>query len=273
MKQAVRFNTRQTVSEMPKGTARILLAEDNITNQQVALGILKKFGLRADAVADGSEAINALETLSYDLVLMDVQMPVMDGLEATRQIRSPQSSVRNHEVPIIAMTAHALQGDRERCLESGMNDYITKPVSPKALVKILEKWLPKEEDAGEQLPEGLSAKSQIPVFDNAGMMSRLMNDKDLAKEVVGVFLDDIPRQIAVLEGYLKDGAATGAERQAHSIKGASVNVGGEALCAVALEMEKASKAGDLAAVTARMPELKTQFDLLKKAMEKYLNQG
>ena len=121
--------------------ARILLAEDNQVNQQLALGILKKFGLRADAVANGEEVLTALATLPYDLVLMDVQMPVMDGLEAARQIRNPASAVNNHAIPIIAMTANAMQGDREECLAAGMNDYVSKPVRPLALADALEKWL------------------------------------------------------------------------------------------------------------------------------------
>jgi CheY-like chemotaxis protein len=133
---------------MRRGVFRILLAEDNITNQQVAVGILKKLGLRADAVANGAEALKALETLPYDLVLMDVQMPEMNGLEATRHIRDPLSTVRNHQIPIIAMTAGAMQGDREKCLESGMNDYVSKPISPKALAEALDKWLPKEKAEG-----------------------------------------------------------------------------------------------------------------------------
>jgi CheY-like chemotaxis protein len=124
--------------------ARVLLAEDNITNQQVALGILRKLGLRADAVANGAEAVSALETLPYDLVLMDVQMPVMDGLEATRLIRGPGSAARNHRIPIIAMTAGAIQGNLEECLEAGMSDYLAKPVSPRALAVMLDKWLPRE---------------------------------------------------------------------------------------------------------------------------------
>jgi PAS domain S-box-containing protein len=148
--------------------SRILLAEDNITNQLVALGILKKFGLRADAVANGVEALRALETLPYDLVLMDVQMPEMDGIEATKRIRknekimmsdecgmmkeepeklaaySSSSSIHHSSIPIIAMTAHVMQGDRERCIKAGMNDYISKPVTPEALAEILEKWLPRE---------------------------------------------------------------------------------------------------------------------------------
>ena len=122
--------TRHTIREMRRGAIRILLAEDNITNQDVALGILEKLGLRADAVADGKEVVHALETLPYDLVLMDVQMPEMDGLEATQHVRDPHSAVLDHDIPIIAMTANAMQGDREKCLQAGMNDYVTKPIVP-----------------------------------------------------------------------------------------------------------------------------------------------
>jgi CheY-like chemotaxis protein len=129
---------------------RILLAEDNITNQQVAVGILKKLGLRADAVANGAEAVKALETLPYDLVLMDVQMPEMNGIEASRHIRNPHSAVRNHRIPIIAMTAGAMQGDREKCLEAGMNDYVSKPISPQALAEALDRWLPRDVVAATQ---------------------------------------------------------------------------------------------------------------------------
>ena len=130
-------------------TARILLAEDTITNQKVALGILHRLGLRADAVADGAEAVHALESIPYDLVLMDVQMPVMDGLEATAVIRNPESAVLNHAIPIIAMTAEAMQGDREKCLAAGMNDYVSKPVTPRSLADRLALWLEPAEGAVE----------------------------------------------------------------------------------------------------------------------------
>jgi CheY-like chemotaxis protein/HPt (histidine-containing phosphotransfer) domain-containing protein len=232
-------------------TARILLAEDNITNQQVALGILKKLGLRADAVANGAEAVKALESIPYDLVLMDVQMPVMDGIEATRQIRSPQSAVPNRGIPIIAMTAHAMQRDREHCLEAGMNGYVSKPVSPQALAEVLARWLPK--------------KSPV-VFDRAAMLGRLMNDEALAQVVTESFLDDMPRQIAALRGYLDAWDARGAQRQAHTIRGASANVSGEALRALAFEMEQAGQAGDLISVAAHMDELEREFARLKQAM-------
>jgi PAS domain S-box-containing protein len=142
---------RGTLPAVQRRGARILVAEDNVVNQDVALGILHKLGLRAQAVADGAEAVEVLRTLPYDLVLMDVQMPEMDGLEATRIIRDPQSHVLDHQIPIIAMTAHAMRGDREYCLETGMNDYITKPVSPHVLAEALNKWLPREDSS--PLPE------------------------------------------------------------------------------------------------------------------------
>jgi PAS domain S-box-containing protein len=136
--------TRYGLEEAKKRRVRILVAEDNVVNQKVALHILQKLGYRADAVADGREAVMALETIPYDLVLMDVQMPQMDGFEATWVIRDPASRVRNHHIPVIAMTAHAMKGDREKCLEAGMDDYVSKPVTALALNEILEKYLQSE---------------------------------------------------------------------------------------------------------------------------------
>ncbi|WP_305042866.1 transporter substrate-binding domain-containing protein [Geoalkalibacter sp.] len=122
--------------------ARILLAEDNSINQLVVVRLLEKMGMRVDAVANGAEALRALEERPYDLVFMDVCMPEMDGYEATREIRRPESGVRNPRIPVVALTAHALEQDRRRCLDAGMNDYLTKPIDARGLEKILEKWLP-----------------------------------------------------------------------------------------------------------------------------------
>ena len=281
---ATRHTAREILNRFKDRKVRILLAEDNITNQQVALGILKKLGLSADAVANGAEAVRAVESIPYDLVLMDVQMPEMDGLEATRIIRNskPESGVHPvagsgipvSRIPIIAMTAHAMQGDRERCLEAGMNDYISKPVAPLALAEVLEKWLPQDDDPPGMIKDESVKKADAspshssPVFDRAGMMARLMDDEDLARTVIQGFLQDIPLQIKALRSYLDAGDGEKAQRQAHTIKGASANVGGEALRAAAFEMEKAAKAGNLNAVRAGMDDLEVQFERLKVAMEK-----
>ncbi|GAB6097237.1 hypothetical protein JCM14469_34910 [Desulfatiferula olefinivorans] len=129
--------TGALISDGPFRKMRILLAEDNPVNQKLALTLLRKFGFNADAVQNGREAVEALKTVDYDLVLMDVQMPEMDGFEATRMIRDPQTPVINHRVTIIAMTAHAMSGDRKRCLDAGMNSYVSKPIDPQSLIETI----------------------------------------------------------------------------------------------------------------------------------------
>ena len=133
--------TRHSISDEKSKKMRILVAEDNIINQKLALRLLEKFGYQADAVANGKEAVNALEMIKYNLVFMDVQMPVMDGFKATKIIRDPGSKVLNHDVNIIALTAHAMKGDREECIKAGMNDYLSKPINPNELYSIIEEYL------------------------------------------------------------------------------------------------------------------------------------
>ena len=131
------FVTRHTLAEAQKRRIRILVAEDNVVNQKLAIRLIEKFGAKADTVGNGEEAIKAVEKLRYDIVLMDVQMPEMDGLEATRIIRRKEEERGGH-IPIVAMTAHAMKGDRERCLLAGMDDYISKPIEPQELLIVIE---------------------------------------------------------------------------------------------------------------------------------------
>ncbi len=142
--------TRHTISEARRSRVRILLAEDNAVNQLVAVKMLEKMGYRADAVANGHEVLAVAQHIPYDLVLMDCQMPEMDGLEATRHIRDPQSAVLDHQVPIIALTAHAMKSDRDRCLEAGMSDYLSKPVQVTDLAAVLDRWLDRTGRESEQ---------------------------------------------------------------------------------------------------------------------------
>jgi len=313
-------------------SARILVAEDNTTNQQVAVGILRNLGLRAEVAANGIEAIQAIQSIPYNLVLMDVQMPEMDGFEATRRIREAEGRGQRKEdkdrksedrgqgadspsayslqplaflrLPIIAMTAHALQGDREKCLAAGMDDYVTKPVEVSALVAVLEKWLKplgdgrqplagetKERDtaateqggdsmspqvqaagAGDRLSPPLDAaptatyREATPVFNRGALMRRTMDDEEMARMVIEGFLEDMPMQIGQLKGYAAAGDAQHVGQQAHKIKGASATVGGEALSALAAALEQAGKIGDMTIISTRVAELETQFAALKEAM-------
>ena len=251
--------------------ARILLTEDNPTNQTVALGILRKLGLKADVANNGIEAIRALERQAYDLVLMDVQMPLMDGITATRQIRGESSTAMNPRVPIIAMTAHARTSDRDKCLEAGMDDYVSKPVSPKLLTEALQRWLPQSDDKPSEIKAGEAPAGGAPdgapvVFDRAGMLERLMDDQDLADAVIEAFLADTPHQLEALRSLtgLKD--LQGAQTRAHTIKGASSSIGGEELRALALEMEMACQQGNLEFVAAHLDELELRFVRLKGAL-------
>jgi PAS domain S-box-containing protein len=203
--------------------AQVLLAEDDATNRAVALGILKKLGItRVDLAEDGTGVLEALSRKPYDLILMDVQMPIMDGLEATRRIRRqtadrrPQTGeqevggqkmdpgnkeqrTKNEErIPIIAMTAHAMQGDRAKVLDAGMDDYVTKPISTKTLATVLARWLPGGGGGHgggvmgqESTVCGLQSAVSPVVWDRGGMLGRLMGDKDLVCVLMAAFLDDI----------------------------------------------------------------------------------
>jgi CheY-like chemotaxis protein/HPt (histidine-containing phosphotransfer) domain-containing protein len=306
---APRLITRHTVPESRKQRVHILLAEDNITNQIVVMEMLKKMGYRAHAVANGRKVLTALRTIPYDLVLMDCQMPEMDGFAATREIRKAEAARQqpaaiHHspfpippsafslqssalpQIPIIAITALAMKGDREKCLEAGMNDFLAKPVHPAELAAVLERWLDKVEDRNPKPATGIittineapaekgSPRIKIQsvelqtacIFDKAAFLARIMHDKNLARIVIKGFLDDIPKQIEALKNCCNTGHVPNAERQAHKIKGAAALVGGEALRRTAFEMEKAGNAGDLAALRSLLPEMGKCFEQLKAAM-------
>ena len=275
-----RHTIRENLNLFAASTARILLVEDNLTNQQVALGLLKKLGLKADTVANGAEAVKAVALIPYDLVLMDVQMPVMDGLEATRRIRRQQAAGQIPAVPIIAMTAHAMRGDKEKCLEAGMNDYLTKPVVAQMLIEMLLQWLPRETNPSggtkEQIPgppEKATAGGAPPVWDKAAMITRLMDDEELARTIAAGFLDDIPRQIEALNSALLSGNTAAAERLAHTIKGAAANVGGEVLRAAAAAMEQAAASGDLDVAAAGLPRMQETFTRLAAVMAPFSHEA
>jgi signal transduction histidine kinase/PleD family two-component response regulator/HPt (histidine-containing phosphotransfer) domain-containing protein len=211
---------------------RILVVEDNITNQKVALRILEKLGLKAEAAANGIEALNAFENRPFDLILMDVQMPEMDGLEATALIRSKElNSPLKHNrprVPIIAMTADALKGDNEKCLASGMDDYLPKPVNPGVLAGKISKWLKLSE------PVDLGTKSfyqeyETNLFDFNELLSRVMGDEKDAKELIIIFSENLKKLVKDLQKGINESDFVKIDELAHSIKGAAANMCAEKL--------------------------------------------
>jgi PAS domain S-box-containing protein len=264
--------TRHTLAEdtawakAERGRYRILLAEDNIVNQRVALKILEKLGFHADVVPDGREALKAVEAAPYDLVLMDCQMPDMDGYEATAAIRAMKSDIAR--IPIVAMTAHAMKGDREKCIAAGMDDYVSKPVDPRALDTTLGKWLaspdaPQHEPDTEPTTEP-NESIEPPIFDRVSLLDRLMGDEELAEEVLEEFLKRTPGLIASLKSAAAEGDAATVRREAHTIKGSAANVGAEALRETGHRIEQAAESQNLALAASLIPTLDEQFDAFRK---------
>jgi signal transduction histidine kinase/HPt (histidine-containing phosphotransfer) domain-containing protein len=247
------------------GAARILVVEDSATNQQVALAMVRRLGYAAGLAADGSQALKALREDAYAAVLMDCEMPVMDGYEATRRIREPGTGVRNPEIPIIAITANALPAARAACLRAGMNDYLCKPIEPELLADLLRHWVPSATPAREEFQPVAGATETV--FDERNLLHRVMEDRDAASQIVAGFLSEAPLQLCRLRERLQEGDAPGARLQAHALKGAAATISAGALCAVAREAEQAAKAGELLRVGALMPRLSEQLERLNATLK------
>ncbi|MDY6989646.1 MAG: response regulator [Thermodesulfobacteriota bacterium] len=245
-----RIVTKPSIAEKRKQKIRILLAEDNAVNQKVALHILEKFGYRADAVANGHEAVSALVSIPYDLVLMDVQMPEMDGFAATREIRKSKSEIRN--VPIIAMTAHAMKGDRERCLEAGMDDYTAKPIDPKELLEKIEKWIAKDKEAchvkERQTPRAapMDKNQGGPPIDLPKALERVLGDREFLERILEQFTTTIPSRLEALAAAMEQRDGQALEREAHRLKGSAANLSADRIAADALHLEQMGREGNLA---------------------------
>jgi signal transduction histidine kinase/CheY-like chemotaxis protein/HPt (histidine-containing phosphotransfer) domain-containing protein len=264
--------TRYSIRELRFGKNRILLVEDNKTNQQLALAILKKFGLTADAVDDGAAAITALTTTAYDLVLMDLQMPGMDGLSATRQIRAAGSKVLNPEIPIIALTANAMAGDRERCVEAGMNDYLSKPIHIEALERTLKQWLPKGKGAPKS-PERISThrqRTQTVVFNPEWLMELLSGDKVKVVKIMRNFLTDFQQRIKDFGRCYHSGDRGSVMQLLHAIKGTAGNIGGEKLHEVAALLESSLERQDTDQADRLAALVQPEFAQLKASMKQLI---
>jgi CheY-like chemotaxis protein/HPt (histidine-containing phosphotransfer) domain-containing protein len=243
----------------------VLLAEDNKVNQMLAVRLLEKQGHRVTVAGDGAEALDLSARRDFDLVLMDVQMPEVDGLEATRRIRERESGAGKH-VPIVAMTAHAMKGDRERCLAAGMDDYVSKPIEPAELGAVIDR-VARRRALG---PAGRARVDALPDFDLTMAMRMVADDRELLRTIAGMFLEQGPMRVqAVRVAHGNDDPAT-IERSAHSLKGAAAALALPRLHAVAGEVELAGATEDLAAVDTLLPELDRVLGDASRALRREL---
>ena len=246
----------------------ILLVEDNAVNQKLARALLMKNGFEVDVASDGSEALQVVGNRAYDAVLMDVQMPVMDGLAATRAIRGDG---RFAELPIIAMTANAMKGDREQCLEAGMNDYVSKPIDRELLLATLKKWLSEDNQrvVAEESVTPVAVTAVAPTLegiDVEDVLQRLEGDEDLLHMLLDEFAKQFADAIAEIQAAVGQADAELARRLVHTLKGAAGNLSAQKLQDAALALEEEFKAGHLegqdeglAAVEGALAEIMTSI--------------
>jgi two-component system, sensor histidine kinase and response regulator len=225
---------------------RVLLVEDNAVNQRVAIGLLERRGHRVTAVGNGRDALDQLEAVSFDIVLMDLQMPVMSGLDATAAIRARERATGGH-VPIVAMTAHAMAGDRDRCLDAGMDGYLSKPVDPQLLFAAVE-----QHAATVAVPV---ASATPAIFDMAALLGRVAGDRELMIEVIRLFLEDYPGRLRNIAVAMDANDADAVRIAAHALKGAAGSLGAVAVYETSSALEQLGAEGRLDAARATWERL------------------
>jgi two-component system sensor histidine kinase/response regulator len=279
--------TRHTIAEREQEKVFILLVEDYPTNQQVVLNHLKRYGCQVDLAEDGRKAVDAFTNKRYDLILMDIQMPVMDGHQATRAIRaiederekraSHDQTEKIPRIPIIAMTAHAMNEVRGDCLEAGMDDYLSKPVRRKDLLAKIDKWLKSRARPAADAPWEQSVSSEPPLpdkqihpgqseppMDLEQAVNEFEGDKELLGEVLKEFVDNVLRQIETIREALQRGDAEVVRREAHSIKGGASNLTARQLAETALELETLAKSGSIVEGRDNLDRLVDESDRLRR---------
>ncbi len=258
---------------------RVLLAEDNIINQKVAVRMLEKLGCRVDVVANGQEAAAAVAIGGYHICFMDCQMPEMDGLAATMAIRAQEHQTEAH-LPIIAMTANAMPGDRARCIEAGMDDYLSKPVREADLTAMLAQWAPRLPRTGSSDPnatgQAISYEStpSAPALDHEVVSTlRAMGDADdptFFRDVIEAFFTDTNTLITTLQQAVASEEMETVERTAHTLKGSSTNVGAIGMAALCRELQRVGSAADLAETMQCLTKLENEFGRVRRELAEYI---
>ncbi len=256
-----------------KSSARILLVEDNLVNQMVTQGILARLGLKADVAANGSKAVQAISSLPYDLVLMDVQMPVMDGIEATRAIRAREAKQNLTPIPIVAMTAHALLEDREKCLEAGMDEYLSKPVSPITLAQTIDGIL--NDKTKREAKSNPSKESKVTLseglFDKATLGRRLMDDDELMRQVLEASIIDLNTNFKTFLDKFHTEQDLEALNLIHTIKGSAQNVNFGSLAKIAMDIESDFRSNNAVAAKGKIEDLQDSLRKTTVAVNHFLS--
>jgi signal transduction histidine kinase/DNA-binding response OmpR family regulator len=249
-------------SALPEArTVRILLAEDNEINQEVALEILQASGFSCDIVANGQEAVDAARENEYDLIFMDCMMPEMDGYEATRSIRRNEKTT-GCRVPIVALTANAMKGDRELCLESGMDDYLSKPLDPEEVIEMIGKWYVDSnvEDKPALVTEhDLQDNGAFLMFDREAVLKRCMGNGALVEKLIAKFFGQVGEDLQALGSALSDSDAAKLVESAHRIKGAASNLSMESLREIAAGIERSGRDGNITAAADGFHRLSSEI--------------
>jgi CheY-like chemotaxis protein/HPt (histidine-containing phosphotransfer) domain-containing protein len=245
-----RLVTSRLLTEVEREKKRILLAEDNPVNQKLTTVLLQKAGYMVDVVENGRQAVEKVQQEKYSAILMDVQMPEMDGYDATLRIRRLGGEVGR--IPIVAMTAHAMKGDRERCLEAGMDSYLSKPLDAKMLIHVLDQFVVSEDEnilaAGKIALEPAAEKNAgktVPPIDIEAAMPTFDNDRSFFLEMCQDFINHLPIRVEELRKAFAAGDTVRLNRSAHNLKGVAANFGAKPLTALALELETRTAGGDL----------------------------
>ncbi|MEX2213305.1 MAG: response regulator [Phycisphaeraceae bacterium] len=243
----------------------ILLAEDGVVNQKVATKLLERRGHSVLIANNGREAVDALERETFDVVLMDVQMPVMDGFEATAEIRRREAEGKA-KTRIIAMTAHAMKGDRERCLDAGMDDYVSKPIRPDALYAAVERF-----QESPSVPPVAAAPATVAdeVFNRGEALEQMGNDAKIARELVSIFNAECPALLAAVREAIPRADAPALAKAAHTLKGSVGVFGASPTWNAALRLEEVGRSGDLAGATAALQSLEKEIDRLLPALDQF----
>lgn len=271
--------TRHTLNEAQRQPFRILLAEDNLINQRIALKMLEKLGYPADAVSNGREAIEALETRHYDLVFMDVEMPEMDGLTTTRRIRGGQTRVPDSHLPIIAMTGHTEASDRDFCLEAGMNDHVGKPVHPQLLSQAVARWCPAHRmqplrpspSRSRTAAGAIHRLPEIPGLNTTLGLHRLAGDRALYHQLLGRLVETQSGVASAIHQALAEHDHDLAKRIAHNIKGAAGNLGATGVEAAAERLGKALNQGSPSEITPFLADFEQQVNDLMQCLREQIS--